>query len=362
MTQGNSPNVTQIQALPQPNAAPATAERDPVCGMAVDKAKSGDHGEHAGHAYSFRSAGLRSRFIAEPGKYLHGRRPLRSEPVAPGTVYACPVQAQSRQPGPGRCPICGMALEPEIPAAETGPNPELVDFTWRFWVGLALALTVFFLEMGGRITGMQLPGGPRIGKSVQFALATPVVLWAGWPFFVLGWQSLVNRSLNIFMLIALGTGVAWVFCVVATFAPGIFPSVFRAAGGSVAVYFEAASVIVVLVLLGQMRELLAREQTGGANRALLDLAPEITRRLPEDSPEAEVPLAAIVAGDCLRVHPEYKVPLAQVRSARGHRSSEWPTRSKAGSCRRLWRPPHLLSPRGRSGGQNHGSLTRWWRQ
>ncbi|OYW66548.1 MAG: copper-translocating P-type ATPase [Bosea sp. 12-68-7] len=284
--------------------------KDPVCGMMVDPAKTAHHADHAGHAYHFCSAGCRTKFIAEPGKYLQARAPLRAEAVASGTIYTCPMHPQIRQPGPGSCPICGMALEPETPSAETGPNPELVDFTRRFWIGLVLTIPVFLLEMGGHLTGMMhLVGGPRVGNWIQLALATPVVLWAGWPFFVRGWQSLVNRSLNMFTLIALGTGVAWVFSVVATVAPGIFPAAFHAADGSVAVYFEAAAVIVVLVLLGQVLELRAREQTGGAIRALLDLAPAQARRLREDGSDEEVPLAAIVVGDRLRVRPGDKVPL-----------------------------------------------------
>ncbi|MBU8541724.1 heavy metal translocating P-type ATPase [Falsiroseomonas tokyonensis] len=284
--------------------------KDPVCGMMVDPAKTAHHADHAGHAYHFCSAGCRTKFIAEPGKYLQARAPLRAEAVASGTIYTCPMHPQIRQPGPGSCPICGMALEPETPSAETGPNPELVDFTRRFWIGLVLTIPVFLLEMGGHLTGMMhLVGGPRVGNWIQLALATPVVLWAGWPFFVRGWQSLVNRSLNMFTLIALGTGVAWVFSVVATVAPGIFPAAFHAADGSVAVYFEAAAVIVVLVLLGQVLELRAREQTGGAIRALLDLAPAQALRLREDGSDEEVPLAAIVVGDRLRVRPGDKVPL-----------------------------------------------------
>ena len=289
---------------------PAETVKDPVCGMTVDPAKTAHHAEHAGHAYHFCSAGCRTKFIAEPGKYLHERAPLRAEAVVPGTIYTCPMHPQIRQPGPGSCPICGMALEPEMPSAEAGPHPELVDFTRRFWIGLVLTIPVFLLEMGGHLTGMMhLVGGPRVGNWIQLVLATPVVLWAGWPFFVRGWQSLVNRSLNMFTLIALGTGVAWVFSVVATLAPGIFPAAFRAADGSVAVYFEAAAVIVVLVLLGQVLELRAREQTGGAIRALLDLAPAQARRLREDGSDEEVPLAAIVVGDRLRVRPGDKVPL-----------------------------------------------------
>ncbi|NKC31139.1 heavy metal translocating P-type ATPase [Roseomonas sp. BU-1] len=292
------------------HAAGPDSVRDPVCGMTVDPAKTAHHAEHAGHAYHFCSAGCRTRFIAEPGQYLEARATLRAEAVTPGTIHTCPMHPQIRQPGPGSCPICGMALEPETPSAEGGPNPELVDFTRRFWIGLVLTVPVFLLEMGGHLTGMtHLIGGPGIGNWIQLVLATPVVLWAGWPFFVRGWQSLANRSLNMFTLIALGTGVAWVFSLVATLAPGIFPSAFRAADGSVAVYFEAAAVIVVLVLLGQLLELRAREQTGGAIRALLDLAPAQARRLREDGSDEEVPLAAIIVGDRLRVRPGDKVPL-----------------------------------------------------
>jgi Cu+-exporting ATPase len=291
-------------------AAASGTVKDPVCGMTVDPAKTAHHAEHAGHAYHFCSAGCRTKFIAEPAKYLEARAPLQAEAVASGAIYTCPMHPQIRQPGPGSCPICGMALEPETPSAEAGPNPELVDFTRRFWIGLVLTAPVFLLEMGGHLTGMMhLVGGPRVGNWIQLALATPVVLWAGLPFFVRGWQSLVNRSLNMFTLIALGTGVAWVFSVVATLAPGIFPAAFRAADGSVAVYFEAAAVIVVLVLLGQVLELRAREQTGGAIRALLDLAPAMARRLRDDGSDEEVALAAIVVGDRLRVRPGDKVPL-----------------------------------------------------
>nr|WP_246420412.1 heavy metal translocating P-type ATPase [Neoroseomonas alkaliterrae] len=278
--------------------------------MTVDPATTPHRAEHAGTAYHFCSAGCRTKFLADPAKYLDPKPALRAETVGPGTIYTCPMHPQIRQLGPGSCPICGMALEPETPAAEAGPNPELVDFTRRFWIGLVLTLPIVVLEMGGHLTGMMhLVGGPQVGNWLQLALGTPVVLWAGWPFFVRGWQSLVNRSLNMFTLIALGTGVAWLFSVVATAAPGIFPDAFRAPDGSVAVYFEAAAVIVVLVLLGQVLELRAREQTGGAIRALLDLAPAMARRLRDDGSEEEVPLAAIQRGDRLRVRPGDKVPL-----------------------------------------------------
>ena len=284
--------------------------KDPVCGMTVDSAKTPHHAAHGGAEYHFCSAGCRTKFVADPAKYVAPKPALRAEPVAPGTIYTCPMHPQIRQPAPGSCPICGMALEPEMPTAEAGPNPELVDFTRRFWIGLALTVPVFLLEMGGHLTGMMhLVGGPRVGNWLQLLLATPVVLWAGWPFFERGWRSLVTRSLNMFTLIALGTGVAWLFSVVATLAPGIFPAAFRAPDGSVAVYFEAAAVIVVLVLLGQVLELRARERTGGAIRALLNLAPAVARRIRQDGSEEEIPLAHVHVGDRLRVRPGDKVPL-----------------------------------------------------
>ncbi len=286
------------------------AVKDPVCAMTVDPATTPHHADHGGATYHFCSAGCRTKFLADPARYVHPKPALRAEPVAPGTIYTCPMHPQIRQVGPGNCPICGMALEPEMATAEAGPNPELLDFTRRFWIGVVLTLPVVALEMGGHLTGlMHLVGGPQVGNWLQLALGTPVVLWAGWPFFGRGWQSLVNRSLNMFTLIALGTGMAWLFSVVATVAPGLFPDAFRATDGSVAVYFEAAAVIVVLVLLGQVLELRARERTGGAIRALLNLAPAMARRVRDDGSEEEVPLAAIHLGDRLRVRPGDKVPL-----------------------------------------------------
>ncbi|MBY0337955.1 MAG: heavy metal translocating P-type ATPase [Acetobacteraceae bacterium] len=290
----------------------AAAAKDSVCGMSVDPAATPHHAEHGGTTFHFCSAGCRGKFVADPAKYLRPKAtaPLRAEAVAPGAVWTCPMHPQIRQPGPGSCPICGMALEPETPTAEAAPNPELADFTRRFWIGLALTVPVFLLEMGGHLTGaMHLVGGPRVGNWIQLVLATPVVLWAGWPFFERGWASVRNRSLNMFTLIALGTGVAWLFSVVATAAPGAFPAAFRAPDGSVAVYFEAAAVIVVLVLLGQVLELRARERTGGAIRALLDLAPPTARSIGPDGNETEVPLAHVHVGDRLRVRPGDKVPL-----------------------------------------------------
>ena len=288
-------------------AAPAT---DPVCGMRVDPAASKHRAEHGGQTFHFCSAGCRTKFVADPGRYLGGPdNARRAEPVAPGAVYTCPMHPQVRQPGPGSCPICGMALEPEVPTGEAEPNHELIDFTRRFWIGLALTVPVFALEMGGHLLGLDHLVERGTSNWLQLLLGTPVVLWAGWPFFVRGWRSVVNRSLNMFTLIALGTGVAWLFSVAATVAPGLFPPAFRAPDGSVGVYFEAAAVIVVLVLLGQLLELRARERTGGAIRALLDLAPAMARRVRADGAEEEVPLAAVAVGDRLRVRPGDKVPL-----------------------------------------------------
>ncbi|MBX9828681.1 MAG: copper-translocating P-type ATPase, partial [Xanthobacteraceae bacterium] len=219
----------------------------------------------------------------------------------------CPMHPEIRQEGPGSCPICGMALEPELPSADTGPNPELADMTRRFWIGLALSVPVVVLEMGGHLFG-HLVAQP-LSNWLQFLLATPVVLWAGWPFFERGWQSLVTRNLNMFTLIAIGTGVAWLYSVVAVLAPQAFPPAFRDAQGAVAVYFEAAAVITVLVLLGQVLELRAREQTSGAIRALLDLAPKTARRVTAQGTDEEVPLETVTVGDQLRVRPGEKVPV-----------------------------------------------------
>jgi Cu+-exporting ATPase len=280
--------------------------KDPVCGMSVDPATAKHHAEHDGHDYYFCSEGCRAKFVADPAKYL---APAQGEPSAPeGTIYTCPMHPEIRQQGPGACPICGMALEPLTVTAEAGPNHELIDMQRRFVVGLVLAAPVFVLEMGGHLTGLAMHLGGW-SNWIQLALATPVVLWAGWPFFQRGWASIVTRNLNMFTLIAMGTGVAWGYSIVATLAPGIFPQDFRGMDGTVAVYFEAAAVITVLVLLGQVLELRARERTSGAIRALLDLAPKVARRIGADGHEEDVPLDAVVAGDRLRVRPGEKVPV-----------------------------------------------------
>ncbi len=266
---------------------PAATVKDPVCDMSVDPHTARHTAMHAGRPYYFCSARCRERFIADPERYL-APEVARAEPVPEGTIYTCPMHPEVRQVGPGSCPICGMALEPELATADTGPNPELVDMTRRFWIGLALTLPVFALEMGGHLFDLHMPIGSQASNWIQLVLATPVVLWAGWPFFERGWASVRTGNLNMFTLIAMGTGVAWAYSVVATLFPGLFPAAFRTMDGAVPVYFEAAAVITVLVLVGQVLELKAREQTGGAIRALLDLAPKRARRIRADGSDEEV--------------------------------------------------------------------------
>ncbi len=282
--------------------------KDPVCGMTVAHATA-HRAQYEGKPYYFCSSGCQSKFMAEPAKYVEPAAARKAESVPEGTIYTCPMHPQIRQVGPGSCPICGMALEPVLATAETGPSHELIDMTRRFWIGLALSLPVVVLEMGGHLTGLGHYVGQQTSNWIQMLLATPVVLWAGRPFFERGWQSLVSRNLNMFTLIAMGTGVAWVYSMAATLAPGIFPAAFRGHDGSVAVYFEAASVITVLVLLGQVLELRARESTSGAIRALLDLAPKTARRIMSDGTELEVQLDTVQVGDRLRVRPGEKVPV-----------------------------------------------------
>jgi len=282
---------------------------DPVCGMKVKVAGAKNTTVYEGTTYYFCNPKCLAKFTAEPGKYLKPAD-ARDQPAAPpGTSYTCPMHPEVRQVGPGSCPICGMALEPELVNADSAPNPELVDFTRRFWIGLALTVPVVVLEMGGHLVDLHRAVGQALSNWLQLVLATPVVLWAGWPFFVRGWQSLVTRNLNMFTLIAMGTGVAWLYSVVAIVAAGSFPASFRGRDGSVAVYFEAAAVITVLVLLGQLLELRARERTSGAIRALLDLAPKTARRLRSDGGDEEVALDAIRIGDRLRIRPGEKVPV-----------------------------------------------------
>jgi len=297
-------------AATESDAAAATLDhqvKDPVCGMSVDPHATPHRAEHAGRPYHFCSAGCRTKFAADPLKYLDPASSV-AEPVPEGAVYTCPMHPEVRQVGPGACPICGMALEPLLFDAEAGPNPELADMSRRFWLGLALTVPVLALEMGGHLTGLMEALGRQNSNWIQLALATPVVVWAGWPFFERGWASLVSRNLNMFTLIAMGVGVAWIYSLIATVAPGVFPAAFQD-HGAVAVYFEAAAVITVLVLLGQVLELRARESTGGAIRALLDLAPKTARRIGEDGVETDVSLDEVAVGDRLRVRPGEKVPV-----------------------------------------------------
>ncbi|KYK46764.1 haloacid dehalogenase [Bradyrhizobium liaoningense] len=286
----------------------ATRVKDPVCGMTVDPATSKHHFTHHGETFHFCSAGCRTKFAADPAKYLAKEKAPEPEMPA-GTIYTCPMHPEIRQVGPGSCPICGMALEPEVASLETGPNPELADMTRRFWIGGALALPAVVLEMGGHLAGPHNWIDPTLSNWIQFVFATPVVLWAGWPLFIRGWQSLLTRNLNMFTLIAMGTGVAYVYSVLGTVTPQIFPATFRGHEGAVAVYFEAAAVITVLVLLGQVLELRARDATSGAIKALLQLAPKTARRVDADGSEHEVEIDTLHAGDRLRVRPGEKVPV-----------------------------------------------------
>jgi P-type Cu+ transporter len=280
---------------------------DPVCGMAVDPLTGVHKLEHNDHTYYFCADSCRTKFAKEPGRYLKSEPAQPAAPTA-GAIYTCPMHPEIRQNGPGTCPICGMALEPAVATETTGPNPELADMNRRFWIALVLTLPVFALEMGGHLTAGWLLPDHRASGWLQLILATPVVLWAGWPFFQRAWASLQSRNLNMFTLIALGTGVAWAYSVVATLAPSLFPASMRA-GGMVPLYFESAAVITVLVLLGQVLELRAREQTSGAIQALLRLAPKRATRVMPDGADEDVALDAIVVGDRLRVRPGESIPV-----------------------------------------------------
>ncbi len=309
----DSPAHHAHQHMPTTADATGAAVKDPVCGMTVDPAKTAHHAEFAGATYHFCSTGCCEKFVAEPARYAKlAPKPQAGAAVVEGTIYTCPMHPEIRQAGPGNCPICGMTLEPVVATAATGPSAELKDMTRRFWIGLVIALPVLALEMGGHVTGLKMALGHPASNWIQFVLATPVVLWAGWPLLLRGWRSVLTRRLNMFTLIAMGTGIAWVYSVVATVAPQAFPAAFRDAEGAVAVYFEAASVITVLVLLGQVLELRARETTSGAIRALLDLAPKTARRLKNDGGDEEVGLESVVVGDRLRVRPGEKVPVDSV--------------------------------------------------
>jgi Cu+-exporting ATPase len=313
-------------------------ETDVVCGMRVDPARSAGSAEFEGKTYHFCGKGCLLRFQADPKKYLDpayrpgvhamqaatpapltlvkqrpappGVLPPRDEPAADQREYTCPMHPEVRQRGPGSCPICGMALEPVEATLDEEPNHELVDMSRRFWWSLALTTPILAFMVSEFLPGQPLqhaiPG--RVATWIQFALATPVVLWGGWPFFVRGWASIVSRHLNMFTLIALGVGAAFLFSVVATIAPGLFPDSFRV-HGQVGVYFEPAAVIVVLVLLGQVLELRARSRTSGAIRGLLGLAPKTARKVEARGIEHDVPLEHVHVGDRLRVRPGERIPV-----------------------------------------------------
>ena len=281
--------------------------RDPVCGMAVEPATGEYSSGHGDHTHYFCSKRCRERFEAEPARYLTPAAPAPSHGTGAGELWTCPMHPQIHRAGPGSCPICGMALEPMTPAGGNTPNPELRDMTRRFWVCLGLSVPLLALAMAGD-AGSPPPIAPRAAIWLEFLLATPAVLWGGRPFFERGWSSIVSRRLNMFTLIALGTGVAYSYSLVAALAPGIFPPSFRTPEGAVPVYFEPAAVIVTLVLLGQVFELRARSQTGTAIRALLDLAPTRARQLHDDGTETDIPLEDVQPGDRLRVRPGEKVP------------------------------------------------------
>jgi Cu+-exporting ATPase len=279
--------------------------------MAVDPGTARHRAEHAGQGYFFCSAGCRDKFSAEPARYLAAPRPAAAPAKAGEVLWTCPMHPQIVRNEPGSCPICGMALEPMTPAAGDAENPELRDMTRRFWVGVALSIPLLAIAMAQHFDKAALDAliSPRLVVWVQLILGTPAVLWGGWPFFQRGSASIVSRRLNMFTLIALGTGVAYVYSLVAALAPGIFPASFRDHDGQVLLYFEAAAVIVTLVLLGQVLELRARSQTGSAIRALLDLAPKRARRLRADGGDEDIPLEEVAPGDHLRVRPGEKVPV-----------------------------------------------------
>jgi len=302
-------------AEPGPGAGVAPPLKDPVCGMTVT-AQSPHQLAHDGRTFYFCSAKCQSKFAADPLHYLSPAPPVAASPspvsLAPkppspadATIYTCPMHPEVRQDHPGNCPKCGMTLEPELPSLEDDENPELRDFQHRFWWTLPLTAIVFVLAMlGHRLQWMDM----AMQSWVELLIATPIVLWAGWPFFVRGWQSVVKRSPNMWTLIGLGTGAAFVYSVVATVAPQVFPTSFISMG-RVAVYFEAAAVIISLTLLGQVLELKARSQTSAAIKSLLGLAPKTARRIREDGSEEDVPLSHVHVGDVLRIRPGEKVPV-----------------------------------------------------
>ena len=330
--QASDPALRQIDTGEGTERSPEKDLTDPVCGMRVSP-HSQHHWAYGGQSYIFCSNGCREKFRAAPDRYVRDHRGRGAEPVheptredsaqasasppklaaepPPGTTYTCPMHPQIRRSEPGTCPICGMTLEPVQPTTETGQNLELRDMTWRFWIGAALAAPVVLLDMTTEIPALSVHRlvSPVLAMWIQFALGTPVVIWAGWPLLRRGWNSVRRRSLNMFSLIALGVSAAYLYSLVAMFASNLFPQGLRSENGLIPVYFEAAAVITVLVLLGQVLELRAREATGGAIRALLNLAPKIARRVQDGRTDEEVPLDAVRVGDRLRVRPGEAVPV-----------------------------------------------------
>ena len=280
--------------------------KDPVCGMTVTPLLTEHHTAQEGGDYYFCSASCRAKFVADPARYLTGV-PLAQSVATAGAIWTCPMHPEIRRDAPGPCPICGMALEPEEQSLDDGPSPELVDFTRRWWVAAVLAVPLLILTMGTDLLGLRLID-PAVSPWVQLALTAPIVLWAGWPFFERGWVSIKTRHLNMFTLIAIGVGAAFLYSLVATVAPNLFPPTFRM-HGMVPVYYEAAGVVVALVLLGQVLELRARASTGKAIRALLNLAPKTARRIATDGSEIEIALADVLAGDRLRIRPGEAIPV-----------------------------------------------------
>ncbi|MBK9625550.1 MAG: heavy metal translocating P-type ATPase [Rhodocyclaceae bacterium] len=299
-----------VSPAPTGYSKPALADesqvlKDPVCGMTVTE-QSAHKLEHAGQLYYFCSAKCQAKFSANPGEYTKSATmPAQTQAAAAGAIYTCPMHPEIRQDHPGNCPKCGMTLEPELPSLEDDDNPELRDFQRRFWWTLPLTVMAFVLAMfGHRLQWMEM----GVQSWVELIISIPIVLWAGWPFFTRGWQSVINRSPNMWTLIGLGTGAAFAYSVVATIAPQVFPDSFVVMG-RVAVYFEAAAVIISLTLLGQVLELKARSQTSAAIKSLLGLAPKTARRIKADGSEEDVPLSNVHVGDLLRVRPGEKVPV-----------------------------------------------------